>query len=79
MCNTDLGLTLDGDNSSSTYNECICNTSIDGINRPTAILSLKISILFCDSVGYNGEYNVDSGCTENNVVVRMVRVLRGTR
>ena len=41
-CDGSKGLTLDGEVSSSTYNECICNTSIFGISTPIPIVSLKI-------------------------------------
>ena len=59
VCDGSKGLTLDVEESSSTHNQCICDTSIAGISTSTSYSEFAINqgSCLCDSTGYTSEYN----------------------
>ena len=76
VCDVSKGLKLDEDPSSSTHNQCICDTSIAGIgpesNWSPGIWSSGIGGIDaynceCNSTGYTGNYGDDgvAGCSIN--------------
>lgn len=60
VCDDSKGLKLDDNN------QCVCNTTIVGIDTSTPYSDFAINQEYCecDSIGYTGEYN-GSTCTIN--------------
>ena len=77
VCNTDLGLT-------SVDNQCKCDTSIVGISTAAAILSLilkivRVNLVFVIQTDTMVNITLIAVVQKTNVVVKMVRVLRGVQ